>query len=153
MMSDVPLETCWAFNKLWNNKFYYKSASYWYFYWVMLRNKLCINLVLLFTTITYLCLNFPPLLTPCQVYCHKNVWETKGKTASINADTRWKRVVRLTLRFPISKGRTQNRNLVKPHRPQFLSGKEKNACFWREWSISLNYDYLSQTQLQAVLFL
>jgi hypothetical protein len=24
--------TCWAFNKLWNNKFYYKAASCWYFY-------------------------------------------------------------------------------------------------------------------------
>jgi len=24
MMSGGPLETCWAFNKLWNNKFYYK---------------------------------------------------------------------------------------------------------------------------------
>ena len=24
MMSGVSLETCWAFNKLWNNKFYYK---------------------------------------------------------------------------------------------------------------------------------
>jgi hypothetical protein len=24
MMSGVPLETCWDFNKLWNNKFYYK---------------------------------------------------------------------------------------------------------------------------------
>jgi len=24
MMSDVSLETCSAFNKLWNNKFYYK---------------------------------------------------------------------------------------------------------------------------------
>jgi len=23
-MSGVPLEICWAFNKLWNNKFYYK---------------------------------------------------------------------------------------------------------------------------------
>jgi len=32
MMSGVPLETCWAFNKLWNNKFYYKAASCWYFY-------------------------------------------------------------------------------------------------------------------------
>jgi len=30
----VPLETCWAFNKLWNNKFYYKAASCWYFYWI-----------------------------------------------------------------------------------------------------------------------
>ena len=35
MMSAVPLETCWAFNKLWNNKFYYKAASCWYFYWVI----------------------------------------------------------------------------------------------------------------------
>jgi hypothetical protein len=31
MMSGVPLETCWAFNKLWNNKFYYKFASCWLF--------------------------------------------------------------------------------------------------------------------------
>jgi len=37
MMSGVPLKTCWAFNKLWNNKFYYKAASCWCFYWVMLR--------------------------------------------------------------------------------------------------------------------
>jgi len=35
MMSGVPLETCWACNKLWNNKFYYKAASCWYFYWVI----------------------------------------------------------------------------------------------------------------------
>jgi len=35
MMSCVPLETCSAFNKLWNNKFYYKAASCWYFYWVL----------------------------------------------------------------------------------------------------------------------
>ena len=35
MMSGVPLETCWAFNKLWNNKFHYKAASCWYFYWVI----------------------------------------------------------------------------------------------------------------------
>ena len=37
MMSGVPLETCWAFNKLWNNKFYYKAASCWYFYWVKME--------------------------------------------------------------------------------------------------------------------
>jgi len=35
MMSGVPLETCWAFNKLWNNKFCYKAAFCWYFYWVI----------------------------------------------------------------------------------------------------------------------
>ena len=34
MMSGVPHEICWAFNKLWNNKFHYKAASCWYFYWV-----------------------------------------------------------------------------------------------------------------------
>jgi hypothetical protein len=27
MMSGIPLETCWAFNERWNNKFYYKVAS------------------------------------------------------------------------------------------------------------------------------
>jgi hypothetical protein len=31
MMSGMPLETCWAFNKFWNNKFYYKVASCWLF--------------------------------------------------------------------------------------------------------------------------
>ena len=37
MTSSVPLETCWAFNKPWNNKFYYKATSCWYFYWILLR--------------------------------------------------------------------------------------------------------------------
>jgi hypothetical protein len=31
MMRGVPLEAFWAFNKLWNNKFYYKVASCWLF--------------------------------------------------------------------------------------------------------------------------
>jgi hypothetical protein len=31
MMSDMPFETCWAFNERWNNKFYYKIASRWLF--------------------------------------------------------------------------------------------------------------------------
>jgi len=31
MISGVPLETCRAFKKLWNNKFYYKAASFWLF--------------------------------------------------------------------------------------------------------------------------
>ena len=35
LMSGFPLKTCWAFNKLWNNKFCYKAASCLYFYWVL----------------------------------------------------------------------------------------------------------------------
>jgi hypothetical protein len=31
MTSGMPLETCWAFNKRWNNKFYYRVASCWLF--------------------------------------------------------------------------------------------------------------------------
>ena len=31
MVSGVPLETCWAFNERWNNKFCYKVASCWLF--------------------------------------------------------------------------------------------------------------------------
>jgi hypothetical protein len=31
MMSGVPLETCWAFNERWNNKFWYTVASRWLF--------------------------------------------------------------------------------------------------------------------------
>ena len=30
-MSGMPLETCWAFNERWNNKFCYKVASCWLF--------------------------------------------------------------------------------------------------------------------------
>ena len=29
VMSDIPLETCWAFKVLWNNKFRYQVASCW----------------------------------------------------------------------------------------------------------------------------
>ena len=29
MMSGIPLETCWAFNVLWNNKFRYQVPSCW----------------------------------------------------------------------------------------------------------------------------
>ena len=29
MMSGMPLETCSAFNKRWNNKFYYKVVTIW----------------------------------------------------------------------------------------------------------------------------
>jgi hypothetical protein len=36
-MSGLPLKSCSAFNKLWNNKFYYKFASFWYFYRIILR--------------------------------------------------------------------------------------------------------------------
>jgi len=54
MMSSVPLETCWAFNKRWNNKLYYKVATCWLFLLTVhkrqvinLRNS-CIYLVDLF---------------------------------------------------------------------------------------------------------
>jgi len=31
MMNGMLLETCWAFNEQWNNKFYYKVATCWLF--------------------------------------------------------------------------------------------------------------------------
>jgi len=40
MMSGVPFDTCWAFKKLWNNKFYYKAASCWYLYWVIYEARI-----------------------------------------------------------------------------------------------------------------
>jgi len=30
-MSGIPLETCWAFNERWNDKFCYRVASCWLF--------------------------------------------------------------------------------------------------------------------------
>jgi hypothetical protein len=41
MMSGVPLETCWSFNTLWNNKFYCKVVPCW--------------LLLLIHTVLYFC--------------------------------------------------------------------------------------------------
>jgi hypothetical protein len=38
MMSGVPLETCWACNERWNNKFYYMDASCWLFFLSYLSN-------------------------------------------------------------------------------------------------------------------
>jgi hypothetical protein len=57
MMSGVPLETCLAFNKLWNNKFYYKVASCWYFCWVIydtrswISNIFCLLFLVLHRTL------------------------------------------------------------------------------------------------------
>jgi hypothetical protein len=40
MMIGMPLETGWAFNERWNNKFYYKDASCW----LLLLSKIkCLN--------------------------------------------------------------------------------------------------------------
>ena len=72
MMSDVPLETCWAFNKLCNNKFYYKAASCWYFYW---DNLIC----MLITFDTFIFQNFHLVFLFLMIYkeatfpirCHK----------------------------------------------------------------------------------
>jgi hypothetical protein len=46
MMSGMPLETCWAFNKLWNNKFCCKVASCWLFLLshTMMHRSMNINL-------------------------------------------------------------------------------------------------------------
>jgi len=51
-MSSMPLETCWAFNKFWNNKFYYKVASCWLFLLIHTTmhgsiNIKCMNVILL----------------------------------------------------------------------------------------------------------
>ena len=40
MMSGMPLETCWAFNKRRNNKLYYKVAFCWLF---LLRHNICFH--------------------------------------------------------------------------------------------------------------
>jgi len=42
MMGGVSPETCWAVNKNWNNKFYYKVAPCWFFLWDLW--KLCYSL-------------------------------------------------------------------------------------------------------------
>jgi hypothetical protein len=43
MMSGMLLETCRAFNKRWNNKFYYKVASCWLFLLIRKEVQSCEN--------------------------------------------------------------------------------------------------------------
>jgi hypothetical protein len=43
MMSGIPLETRSAFNKFWNNKFYYKFASFWLF--ILIQMILCTHIL------------------------------------------------------------------------------------------------------------
>jgi hypothetical protein len=45
MMSGVPLEKCSVFNKLWNNKFYYKAAFCWYFYRAKISSCFCFRMI------------------------------------------------------------------------------------------------------------
>jgi len=40
MMGGVSPETCWAFKKHWNNKFYYTVASCWLFLWDLRQESL-----------------------------------------------------------------------------------------------------------------
>jgi len=62
MMSGMPLETCSAFNKFWNNKFYYKVASCWLFLLIQYRNmhrgelsmRLCVFVLMVSTCSQYL---------------------------------------------------------------------------------------------------
>ena len=49
MMSGVPLETCWAFNKRWNNKFYYKVASCWLFLLIHITKHGSMNIKKIYT--------------------------------------------------------------------------------------------------------
>jgi hypothetical protein len=63
MMSGMLLGTCLAFNKLWNNKFYYKAASCWYFYWIN-------NGLFIWGQISKICFVKDPILyASCGVTC------------------------------------------------------------------------------------
>ena len=62
MMSGVPLETCWAFNKLWNNKFYYKVASCWLFLLICTTMHASMNI------------KFVNVTQSCLVAVYRNFW-------------------------------------------------------------------------------
>jgi len=66
MMSGMPLETCWAFNERWINKFYYKAASCWLF--LLSHVELCVNAAHRDSTDTY-------GLTQSVRYCW-SIWTT-----------------------------------------------------------------------------
>jgi len=55
MVSGVPLETCWVFKKLWNNKFCYKDASCWLFLLIHTAMHGSMNIKLMNFTFVRLC--------------------------------------------------------------------------------------------------
>ena len=71
MMSSVPLETCWAFNKFWNNNFYYKFATCWLFLLIHItmhgsmniKFKICLNISTQHTLKTHGYLHFVCIIT------------------------------------------------------------------------------------------
>jgi hypothetical protein len=77
MMSGMPLETCWAFKKLLNNKFYYKAASCWYFYWVIYDAR--IHEYQMFYNTFIVSLGWRPVLT------YVTWWMNKDTTATTTA--------------------------------------------------------------------
>jgi hypothetical protein len=82
MMSGVPLKTCWAFNKLWNNKFYYKYSSCWHFYWVHLLHQIIQDekLLLMHLRLNALCLL---LVSHFNQYCSRSKSLSKEFTSGI----------------------------------------------------------------------
>jgi hypothetical protein len=74
MMSGMPLETCWACNKFWNNKLYYKVASCWLFLLIHTAmhgtmNIKFINGFVLFTGCTSVCMrNIPQSAKPINIF-------------------------------------------------------------------------------------
>ena len=81
MMSAVPLETCWAFNKLWNNKFYYKAASCWHFYWVIYDARIheYQNLIMMETYVTSLPVRDLENFRPLDFCCISAFWYSEKK--------------------------------------------------------------------------
>ena len=53
MIIGMQLETCWAFNKFWNNKFYYKVASCWLFLLILTTMHGSMNIKVILTIYFY----------------------------------------------------------------------------------------------------
>ena len=66
MMSGVPLETRWAFNKRWNNKFYCKFASCWLFLLIHTTMHGSMNIK---SARIDLCMFIPDFIKICTLLC------------------------------------------------------------------------------------
>jgi hypothetical protein len=76
MMSGMPLETFWAFNERWNNKFCYKDAFRWLF--LLSHNSECFQVIMLEGTLL-VCTVIRALLTWNYVICvHPCLWGGLG---------------------------------------------------------------------------
>jgi hypothetical protein len=138
-MSGVPLETCWAFSKLWNNKFYYKAASCWYFYWIICIIQQNDILKEMYSSILQM-LNSIKIRHPGSETSHCG-WNTKGQLSlpryALPLCNRWKQCIILTTNCSVIVNSLQIYKVLRKQIAAYVSVQEEGKRMKREASLQL----------------